>query len=41
MMYRDNTPGTDGSTSAAPAVAIPEGMKAQVFHFRKEKIKDS
>jgi hypothetical protein len=39
MVYRDNTPGTDGS-NAAPAVVIPEGMRAQVFHFRKEKIKD-
>jgi hypothetical protein len=47
MMYRDGTPGTDGSggngapAASAPAVVIPEGMKAQVFHFRKEKIKDS
>lgn len=45
MMYRDGTPGADGS-GATPAptpspVVIPEGMKGQVFHFRKEKIKDN
>ena len=47
-MYREQA-STDGAASgsgtAAPAptpapVVIPEGMKGQVFHFRKEKIKD-
>lgn len=33
----------DGGTPAANApqdVPVPEGMKAQMFHFRKEKVKD-
>lgn len=40
-----DTSGTGtAAASAAPAtppVVIPDGMRAQVFHFRKEKIKDS
>lgn len=37
MAYRDSTVGADGA--GAPAAA-PEGMRNEVFHFRKEKIKD-
>ncbi len=43
MQYRDQTPGVDGSTPVAnkpEEVQVPEGMKAAMFHFRKEKTKD-
>ncbi len=43
-MYRDDAVGTTGGTTAAapkePDVVVPEGMKLNVFHFRKEKTKD-
>lgn len=48
MAFRDNTVGADGTggPAAAPSptpapVTIPEGMKGEVFHFRKEKVKDA
>jgi hypothetical protein len=37
-MFREGNPGENGSSPEE--IKIPEGMKAQVFHFRKEKIKD-
>lgn len=43
MMYRDNQVGADGSgASATPEkeVPVPDGMRAEVFHFRREKVKD-
>lgn len=41
MQYRDQTPGVDGSGATKEQdVVIPEGMKAEMFHFRKEKTKD-
>lgn len=40
-MYREGTPGVDGATPTTPAEPpIPEGMRGQMFHFRKEKVKD-
>lgn len=47
MLFRDNTVGTDGAgAAAAPAsppvpVTIPEGMRGEVFHFRREKVTDA
>lgn len=43
--FRDDNPGATGGGTSAPEtkqdeVQVPEGMRASIFHFRKEKVKD-